>query len=372
MTVRDWAAFAALTAMCVGCSSEPGAPAPAGGSGGQQATGGSGSGGGGATALGGGGSGGATAGSGGSIAGSGGTTGGSAGSGGMTGGSAGAGGAVGGPVTPTEANGLYTFTYGDVVFEVDAMVAGRIVTFSKGGTNVLDDGVDNYYGSTLWLAPEGAYGLSPAGIDTGAFTPTMEGATLVLTGSAAPSGFSVSKRFTVDSALDRVEIVYTITNESADEPVAAWEVTRLAHSGITFYAAPTAGTDAEWGALNYTYDATGQINWIDHANPPLAAPGKLFQDGSGWIAHAQGTLLFMKTFPDLEPSEFPNPDTEVEVFANPGEAYIELENTSALTTLPAGMSLTYTVQWYLRTIPGTVTVESGSQSLFDFAAALAQ
>jgi hypothetical protein len=292
------------------------------------------------------------------------------------GGSGGTGGAVGGPVMPTEAGGKYTFSYGDVVFEVDSMVAGRILTFSKGGTNVIDDGVDNYYGSTLWLAPElddaqaglMGYGLSPVGIDTGAFTPTLEGATLVLTGPVdAPSGFSASKRFTVDSALDRVEIVYAIKNETASDPVAAWEVTRLAHSGVTFYPAPTPGVDAEFGALTYDYDAAAHVNWIDHAEP-LAASGKLLQDGSGWSAHAEGSLLFKKAFPDLQPAEFPGMDTEVEIFINPTEAYMELENFGPITTLAAGMSLTYTVYWYLRTIPGTVTVASQSQTLFDFAA----
>ncbi|HVJ16472.1 MAG TPA: hypothetical protein VM686_13620 [Polyangiaceae bacterium] len=376
MTVRFWVALAALPVAFVGCSSEGDTP-PAPGSGAQGATAGTSSSGGSAGSAGGsagGGQGGSiTAGSAGTSAGSGGTSAGSGGASG-SGGSAGSGGATGGPVTPTEVNGKYTFAYGDVVFEVDATVAGRVVTFSKGGTNVLDDGDGmDYYGSTLWLAPEEVYGFPPEGIDAGAFTPTLEGATLVLTGPLdAPSGFSASKRFTVDSALDRVEVVYSLKNETATTPVAAWEVTRLAHSGISFFSAPTVGMVADWGTLTHVYDDVTHVTWIDQVvDEPLG--GKLFQDGAGWLAHAQGTLLFMKTFPDLQPAEFADPDTEVEVYVSPPETdYIELENSGPLTTLAAGESLTYTTQWYLRTIPGTVTVAASSQTLLDFAAGIAQ
>ncbi len=54
------------------------------------------------------------------------------------GGAGGSGGGASGPVTPTEASGVYTWSYGDVVFAVNAMVAGRAVTYTKGGVSALD------------------------------------------------------------------------------------------------------------------------------------------------------------------------------------------------------------------------------------------
>jgi hypothetical protein len=356
----------------VACSSDPDAPSSTAGSGGQGATAGTGSSGGGQ----GGGAGTAPGGTGGGSSGSAGTGGdtGGGGSGGSSGGgSGGTGGDAGGPVTPTEASGLYTFSYGDVVLEVDSMVGGRIVTFSKAGTNLLDDGDGvNYYGSTLWIQPEGTYGIDVPGLDTMPYTASMNGATLLLSGSTdAGSGFSATKSFSVDSGLDRVDIVYTVKNDNAGPAsVAAWEVTRVADTGLTFYPAPSAGTLLN--AFSYTYDAVGMIAWFDPVAENLADWGKVKQDGLGWLGHAQGTLLYIRSFPDLSPgSETPN-EGEVELYINPTVGYVELENTGEYVELQPGAELSYPVSWYLRTIPTDVTVASGSHPLSDFAAGVLQ
>jgi hypothetical protein len=324
-----------------------------------------------------------------SSAGTGGTTGGSAGSAGSTGGggAGGSGGGASGPVTPTEASGVYTWSYGDVVFAVNAMVAGRVVTYTKGGVSILDATSPDpgNYGSSFFVSPQTWNWPPPAAMDTAPYTATLEGATLVLTGPAiATPNVSIGKRFTVDATCDCVEIVYSIKNESAGPlSVAPWEVTRVDGGGLTFFPAPAAVHKTE-GAMVVTYDATNQITWFDHAAQATDATlQKIYQDGTTWVAHAQapsqGSLLLVKTFEDIPASaQVPNPpriEGQIEIYTNgnddpPGAAYVEVENQGAYVELAAGASLTYPVKWYLRTIPSTVTVASGDMTLYTFAAGI--
>jgi hypothetical protein len=371
-----------LLALFTACS-DPGTNNPGTGGSGAGASGGTGSGGtaGSGAGAGSGGTTAGTSGAGGSAgAGAGGTTGGSAGSTGG-GGAGGSGGGASGPVTPTEASGVYTWTYGDVVFAVNAMVAGRVVTYTKGGVSALDATMPHAtnYGSTFWVSPQTWAWPPAAAMDSAPYTATLEGATLVLQGPALTSpAVSIGKRFTVDATCDCVDIVYSIKNESAAAlKVAPWEITRVDGGGITFFPAPAAVHKTE-GAMVVTYDATNQITWFDHAAQAKAGDQKIYQDGTTWVAHAQapaqGSLLLVKAFEDVPASaQVPDPpraEGQIEIYTNGtgATAYVEVENQGAYVELAAGASLTYPVKWYLRTIPSTVTVASGDMTLYTFAA----
>lgn len=373
-----------LVAACSAGSNSPGGSA-AGGTGAAGAPGAGGSGGaidGAGGALAGGGSGGSAA-----EAGTGGTpTGGSGGSSDAGAAGSGGGGATAGPVMPTEANGVYTFAYDDVVFEVNAMVAGRVITYTKGGVSILDatDPDPNNYGSSFWPSPQ-TWPWPPApGMDTARYTATLEGATLVLQGPVIEvPNISIGKRFTVDAGCDCVDIVYSIKNESqAPLSVAPWEITRVDAGGLTFWPAPAPPHKTE-GNMMITYDATNQVSWFDYATQAGAANNqKVYQDGKTWIAHAQGPtqgrLLLVKTFDDIEASQSPSDprvEGQIEVYTNgtaAASAYVEVENQGAYVELAPGESLTYPVKWYLRTIPENVMVASGNMELFQFADQVAQ
>jgi hypothetical protein len=376
-----------LVALFTACS-DPGTNLPGTGGTGAGASGGTGAGASGGTGAGasGGTAGGSAGGAGGTAgAGTGGTTGGTAGSTGG-GGAGGSGGGASGPVSPTEASGVYTWSYGDVVFAVNAMVAGRVVTYTKGGVSALDATSPHAtnYGSTFWVSPQTwAWPPAPA-MDSAPYTATLEGTTLVLQGPALTSpAVSIGKRFSVDATCDCVEIVYSIKNEStAALKVAPWEITRVDSGGITFFPAPAAVHKTE-GGMTVTYDATNQITWFDWAAQASDKdPQKIYQDGTTWVAHAQapsqGSLLLVKTFEDVPASaQVPDPpraEGQIEVYTNGTAAastYVEVENQGAYVELAAGASLTYPVKWYLRTIPSTVTVASGDMTLYTFAAGVA-
>ena len=95
---------------------------------------------------------------------------------------------------------------------------------------------------------------------------------------------------------------------------------------------------------------------------------KLFGDGKGWIAHvtAQNVIL-IKTFPDIMQSQAAMGEAEIEIYASaPAKNYVEVENQGAISDIPAGGTLSWTVRWYLRTLPSTVMATPGNEALVSF------
>jgi hypothetical protein len=209
-------------------------------------------------------------------------------------------------------------------------------------------------------------------MDTAAFTPTNDETSCTLTGpkiSAAThpnvDGLSVTKKFTADFAKQAVSIQYTIKNQgAASKRVAPWEITRVVGGGLTFFAtdaAPTAGTMP----LLPTTSGAGCL-WFKHTTSILES--KLFADGKGWIAHVtpQNAIL-VKSFPDIVQAEAASGEAEIEVYASPvAKNYVEVENQGAISDIRAGGMLNWTVRWYVRTLPSTVTATPCNQALVDF------
>ena len=150
---------------------------------------------------------------------------------------------------PAVKGSVYTFTFGDTVFAVDAAKAGRIATFSLGGKNILTapkNSEDNNWGSTFWPSPQSAWSWPPpAEIDPGPYQPRVQGASLVLESPTFPLlGLAVSKRFSVDAQKAMVTVEYGIANQG-EKPcsVGPWEITRVASGGLTFF---PMGEGAPW------------------------------------------------------------------------------------------------------------------------------
>jgi hypothetical protein len=97
----------------------------------------------------------------------------------------------------------------------------------------------------------------------------------------------------------------------------------------------------------------------------------------GWAAHlhcgapgleracsSSGPPILIKQFENIVASDFAPDQAEVEVYTN-GE-YVEFEVQGAYLSVPAGTDCTWTVRWYLRTLPGSVTPETESADLLAF------
>jgi hypothetical protein len=282
--------------------------------------------------------------------------------------------ATGGTMTsnlsvPTVSGSVYTFTVGNVVFAVDAAKAGRIVTFSLGGKNILTaakNSQDNNWGSTFWPSPQSAWNWPPpAEIDPGPYTPTLCGATLSLSSQIAPAlGLSVTKQFSVDSATGVVTIQYGLVNHGTKaQNVAPWEITRVAAGGLTFFpmgeGQPTKGAQA---LLNLQMLNGGA--WFAYDAAAITSDQKVFADGKeGWIAHVDGNLLLVKAFSDTPATQAAPGEAEIEIYTDASHSYIEVENQGAYASLAPGATSTWTVRWFLRQLDATVSVQPGSSDL---------
>lgn len=268
---------------------------------------------------------------------------------------------------PLERSGKYVLEFGDLFFEVDPAVGGRITSARLGGTEVLTGPSVNAesYGSTFWTSPQDPdWGWPPiVPIDSGAYTPTattetfsMSGAVVADSGKPAVDGVSIDKAFAADLERGAMMVTYTIRNQStSDKQFAPWEITRVAPGGLTFYASdtpPTGDTQPPTTALSGAY-------FFAYKAATVVKDAKLFSDGKGWLAHlTPGNVLLVKAFADIQPAQAAPAEGEIEIYtsdpANQATAYVEIENQGAYTAIPAGGMLSWSVTWYLRALPGTI------------------
>ena len=285
----------------------------------------------------------------------------SAGGGLPAGGNASAGGSINAMWTTNA--GKYVLSLGSTYLELDPANGARMVALRVGGAagpNLLADsavtGQDDNWGSTFWPSPQNwAWPPTEDGsinaVNSLPYVAVLEGDTLTLTSkvNSTPPTVSVIKKFSADLAKQAIIVEYTMTNGGAVPVVVApWEITRVAAGGITFYA--DAGDSSVQIAPTTLVDG---VRWYQH-EPSTDQPPKFFSDGRGWIAHAAGELLLIKSFPDITPAESPTGEAEIEVYADP--KYVEVENQGAMQTLEPGASLHWTVRWYARklTVPAVV------------------
>jgi hypothetical protein len=243
---------------------------------------------------------------------------------------------------------------GDIALEIDASVGARIVEFSLSGQNVLatESLHPACYGSTFWTSPQSAWGWPPpAELDTDPYRPTVSAECVVFEG--APSrvlGIAVAKSFHV-SEDGVVAIDYTATNRgSTSISLAPWEVTRVAHEGVTLFSCEARIEPP--GARRPPLSARiGEILWIAH-DRPAPEDQKLYANGSrGWLAHATSEFLFLKTFPAIAPSAVAPDEGEIEIFVNRSPRYVELEQQGAFAPLEPGGAISWAVKWHLGPLP---------------------
>jgi hypothetical protein len=273
------------------------------------------------------------------------------------------------PTAPAVKGSVYTYTFGDTVFAVDASKGGRIVTFSLAGKNILTaakNSGDNNWGSTFWPSPQSDWNWPPpTEIDPGAYTASVGGAVLSLSSPTAASlGLAVTKTFSVDAGKGVVTIEYGLANRgSKARSVGPWEITRVAAGGLTFFPMGE-GTPSKGQQDLLDLQMAGGVAWFAYDAKAISGDQKVFADGSeGWIAHVDGDLLLVKAFSDTTPAQAAPGEAEIEIYTDSGKSYIEVEYQGAYASLPAGESSTWTVRWYLRKLAPSIPVKVGSVEL---------
>lgn len=269
--------------------------------------------------------------------------------------------------TGSASDSLYTIFSHDLSLTVDSDIGARIVSL-KSGDNELLSGSDVhpvFYGSSLWLSPEGKWGGHGI-LDRGEYSIDNYDNEHILVTSQPDTvrGFQFKKEFSSSLSDTSFIITYTITNIAQEaQEVAPWEVTRVPTGGLAFF---PKGTTPPLPKSNLTIQENEGMIWYPF-DENLEGWQKLFINGDeGWQAHVQGEFVFIKEFPQIAPSEAAPAEENVEIYVNPPNTYIELENQGAYVSLAPNESLTYRVKWYVRLLPASLEAEVGNTQLISF------
>lgn len=239
------------------------------------------------------------------------------------------------------------------LFRVDPAVGGRITGFSCAGREVLcgleDLGDWTNGGSTFWTSPQAAWGWPPdETLDRGRYAAELDthGQTLALRSPAfrvAGSELQVTKRFSPDPTREGVVIEYAIENHGPTLSVAGWEISRVAATGVTFFAG--AAICALGGLPLPEITSSEGMIWMPHERQIREAKlGAAAREG--FIAYASDSLLFVKTFERVAPNAVASNEAEIELYVKP-DSYVEIEQQGAVCTLEPGERLCYRLHWYL-------------------------
>ena len=249
-------------------------------------------------------------------------------------------------VTPLE-NGQYLITNDDIAMTVDAAHGGKILSFKLGEAEVLNQGrFPNSFGSTFWTSPQAEWNWPPvAEYDTKPFSAEIKDGALVLTGEKSERfGYRIRKRFETNPEDGAIVITYTIVNESGEtRKVAPWEISRVPNGGVVYFDAPSVEPANNMEGLPFTFSHGLAWYVMDEASMNR----KINADGKGWLAFSANGLLFIKVFDNIDAAQAAPGEAEIQLYANPGKTFVEIEEQGPYTTLQPGGELSWTTRWYL-------------------------
>jgi hypothetical protein len=274
--------------------------------------------------------------------------------------------------TFTQEGNVHTLVIGDLSMSIDASTGARVVSFQvKGVESLVQEGDASQYGTTFWPSPQ-IWSWPPEGsigeIDQQPYTVSDSQDALTFE-SQFNSTFGVVVQKTLRADKGRIAIDYTVQNAGEETiEVAPWEINRIA-AGIVFY--PTGPDGIVTSGLPLEY--VGPNSWYEYNAEGLSGVPKNSEDGAeGWLAIAvpgagDSGALVVKSFEDIDLSQFAPNHGEVEIYADPSGGYMEVEQQGAYVEVAAGKALRWTVLWNGIPIETGTDWSVGSQDLLSLA-----
>lgn len=265
----------------------------------------------------------------------------------------------------------YSTSYGGLVAIIDYKNGGRLESLSLNGENILSGKTVNAgnWGTSLWPSPQSAWGWPPSQqLDNLRYTVVSDSTEIILRSQKDPKqGFIFTKSYKINTADTTLVVGYTILNDTTvAQKVAAWEISRVAPMGLTFY---PSGDETKRGQLSaLTKDSLG-ATWFQYNTEtiPSGVP-KLLADGKeGWLAQVSNGMLLVKSFEDVAVGKYAPEEGEIELYANPDHTYIEIEQQGTYVELQPKKELKYSVVYKLVKLPVDSSVNISYQKLLDVA-----
>ncbi len=277
-------------------------------------------------------------------------------------------------VPPQQDGSLFSLEVGNLVFRVDSTYGAKVSSLTLDGTEfmITSDMVssDFLWGATLWPSPQSEWDWNNSNKlvwDHEPYSAFIDGDTMRFTGKETSvdngDSFYFIKNFWASSADTTISLKYSMVNTTGKTiKKALWELTRVPVGGLTFWPTGPGGT---WGDLAPATEEINDHTWYDRESKD-GTNLKFFADGSdGWFAHVDdyGTL-YIKTFEDVNRSEFANKEGEIELWV--ADEYIELENQGPCRNIADQAQLDYELKWYLRPLPDDIEVTAGNMELVEY------
>jgi len=286
------------------------------------------------------------------------------------------------PPSVKEGNRMYRVSSDScrISLETNPQVGGRITRLSFDGQDIIwrytcdwaqymPFSSCNGSGSTFWTSPQRAWpngGWPPiVAHDGGAFSAKADKGHLLLQGETdEASGTSIDKAISIDEQHCSFNLQYTI-HATRELKTAPWEITRVSRGGLAIFPLGDKNKLADAPLQPFVKIMNDDIAWFDDTQreaKPSKGGEKLIADGrEGWLAYAHNNKLFIKVFADVAKESFAPNEGDIEIYAD--KEFLELEQQGEYTSIDAGSSLSWPVQWRIITIPQTIKVEAGSESL---------
>lgn len=264
---------------------------------------------------------------------------------------------------------IYTIDFGEHHIEINVYVSGRITSYTLESMQLLiaQGFHDEYFGSTLWPAPQSEWNWPPpAQLDGRPYKVRIADDGIYMESELdSLTGLQFQKMFGFNPTDTTFEITYTIKNLN-DTPryAAPWEVTRV-KGGLSFF--PLGEEPVMQQSNLKSVSIIDGVVWYNYEPDSLDTSQKLFSSGAeGWLAHVTSGLLFVKKVEDIHPLKTAPGQGEVEIFASKPFPYIELENHGKYALLEPNEFMDWKVKWYVREYPDMIKPQAGNERLIKF------
>jgi hypothetical protein len=235
-----------------------------------------------------------------------------------------------------------------LIIEVAPQIGGRISSLQYNDLEVLKIKRDDehiMWGSTLWPAPQHAWNWPPPpALDKMPYeiVESNDQIIKVCSNNNAYLGLQLCKTISPVAGKSAFEITYSyINNGSKSIAIGFWENTRVPFNGKAYWLNDSTG---ELSNLEFTEELTRSKKiFIDHAKPILA--------------YRNQGLLFIKIFPVVTTIDIAPEQSPIEIYYDPNNKFVELENHSKYTTIAPGEEMNYQVTWYLMPVEAGDTVK---------------
>jgi len=263
---------------------------------------------------------------------------------------------------------FYVLKINEQTLKINPDEGARIVSFQESGNELIGTG-----GSTFWTSPQSQWNWPPIKEHHNlSYTVQDFGDSLVLTSKAdSAMGLQIIKTFIPIGKDTSFLIRYSIMNTSDTiRSVAPWENTRTFKEAIMLY--PKGVTDSTTSVDIFSKPVLVEkdgINWFAFDSSRIGGKemGKLFAEGSeGWIANINKNYVFIKKFQDIGKEEIAPGEGEIEIWADLGSDFMEMEQQGPYVKLSPGQKTDWEVKWILRKIPDSIELKEGNPEIVQF------